>query len=98
MTSKGMRTAVQGDGGGFVDLVMVHARQCSLIFAELKAENGKVRPAQEAWLDALRAASGRYEFHAYNNGYWGGTLVTVWRPSDKEEITRLLSFGRARCA
>lgn len=44
-------TAVQGDGKGFPDLVLVRGDQ--LIFAELKSERGKLSDEQRAWLDAL---------------------------------------------
>ncbi len=57
------QTAVQGDGAGFVDLVLVRER---VLWIELKAENGKLSPEQEAWIAALMAA---------------GQEVYVWRPS-----------------
>ena len=66
MTDQGWRTAVQGDGAGFPDLVLVRATRA--IFAELKSEKGRVSPAQEAWLDRLRAVP--------------GIEVYVWRPTD----------------
>lgn len=46
-----------------------------LIFAELKTETGRVSPAQLDWHEQLRAA---------------GVEVFIWRPSDMEEILKVL--------
>lgn len=46
-----------------------------VLFAELKRENGKLEPKQRVWLDAIHAA--------------GGTFYT-WRPSDWEQIVKVL--------
>lgn len=51
---------------GFPDLVLVHERTGRLIFAELKAEKGRVRPDQAKWLALLGKQN---EAH-------------LWRPSD----------------
>ena len=53
MTSKGYRTAVQGDVG-FCDLVLVKPPR--VLFRELKAQKGRVAPEQQAWLDCLQAS------------------------------------------
>lgn len=50
-TEKGWRTAVQGDGKGFPDLVLV--RHERIIFAELKSQRGAVSKDQRRWLDTL---------------------------------------------
>lgn len=60
-------TAVQGDGAGFPDLVM--ARRGRLIFAELKAEKGRMSAEQDAWMEALRVP---------------GVTVAVFFPRDWE--------------
>jgi len=52
-TAHGWRTPVAADGAGFPDLVLVRPRDGRVIVAELKAEHGRVTPAQRAWLDDL---------------------------------------------
>jgi hypothetical protein len=52
-TSQGWRTAIQGDAG-FPDIVAV--RRGSILFAELKTENGRVSAEQQRWLKALPPA------------------------------------------
>jgi VRR-NUC domain len=59
---------------GFPDLVMVRRRR--IVFAELKAEKGRVTDTQREWIGALRMAS--------------ACEVYVWRPSDWDEIMRRL--------
>lgn len=49
-TDRGWRTAVQADGKGFFDLVLVRDR---VVYAELKSENGKLSSDQEKWYAAL---------------------------------------------
>lgn len=57
-------TPVSADGAGFPDLLM--ARGQVLIAAELKADKGRLTPAQTEWLDALSNVCDVY----------------VWRPAD----------------
>ena len=73
-------------GPGFPDLVLCRpwrspqeASGPTLIFAELKAEDGSVRPDQVRWLERLKAATSI-----------GTARVCVWRPSDWDEIQRTL--------
>ncbi len=54
-----------GSEPGFPDDVIVGPS--GVLYAEMKTAKGKVSPAQEKWLDALRAA---------------GQEAVVWRPSD----------------
>lgn len=75
-TAAGWRTPVQGDGEGFLDLVLVRER---ILFAELKAERGRLRPAQERWLERLRRA---------------GAEVHVWKPRQWSEIEAVLTSER----
>lgn len=50
ITAKGYRTAVQGTGVGFPDVLAV--KGSTLIVAELKSDKGKLTDAQELWLRA----------------------------------------------
>lgn len=86
-TADGWRTAVQGDGAGFPDLVL--ARRPELIFAELKSERGRPTAAQREWLDQLgsiaQAVQLRCEAAAEQLGEpEPPSLVDayLWRPSD----------------
>jgi VRR-NUC domain len=58
-TAHGWRTAVQGDGAGFPDLVMVHP-QVGVWWVELKTRYGHLDREQQAWGDALGAAGQRW--------------------------------------
>lgn len=65
-TAQGWRTAVQGDGKGFPDLVLVRDR---LVAAELKrSRRERPRPEQVAWIGALRAAG--VEAHCWAPEDW----------------------------
>lgn len=66
-------TPVSADGKGFPDLVLVRER---IIFAELKAKTGRLRPEQVVWIDKLRAA---------------GSTVFVWKPVDLDDISKELN-------
>jgi hypothetical protein len=57
---------------------LVLCRPPRLVFVELKSKAGKLSTDQQEWLDALRAC---------------GVEVHVWRPSDLERITAILSNG-----
>lgn len=59
---------------GFPDLVMV--RDGHLIFAELKSQAGSLSVDQDRWLTAL--------------GNVSGVRVYEWRPSQRDEIDRIL--------
>jgi len=61
---------------GFPDLVLAKPGR-PLILAELKTERGKLTPAQQAWLDLLQQVP--------------GVEVYVWRPSQLEEIAKILN-------
>lgn len=52
-TAKGWRTPVQGDGKGFVDLVLVRGQ---VVWRELKSDSGQLDPHQRRWRDVLLAA------------------------------------------
>jgi hypothetical protein len=53
-TARGWRTAVQGDGVGFPDLLLL--RSGKLVVAELKAGRGRPTAEQLAWMQAFEAA------------------------------------------
>jgi hypothetical protein len=55
---------------------LVLCRPPRLVFVELKSETGKLSTDQQEWLEALRAC---------------GVEVYVWRPSDLEQVTTILS-------
>lgn len=59
---------------GIPDLVLVRER---VIWAELKAEKGRISISQRLWLSDLARA---------------GAEVYLWRPSDLEEAQRILSL------
>lgn len=64
---------------GFPDLVLVRrkarGRSGRVIFAELKTDKGRMRPAQQEWLYELLEA----DAEAY-----------IWRPGEMERIQRIL--------
>jgi hypothetical protein len=71
-TARGWRTPVAADGAGFPDLLLLRDR---LVVAELKAERGRLSPAQQEWLDAFQAAN--IEAH-------------TWRPADFDAAAAVL--------
>ena len=58
---------------GFPDLVLV--RRPRVIFAELKAQRGRLTPHQLDWFAELRACHQE---------------IYVWRPEDAEKVARIL--------
>lgn len=54
-TARGWRTAIQGDGKGWPDLILV--RGTSVIAAELKIGRNRLTAEQAAWLRALDCAN-----------------------------------------
>lgn len=92
-TERGWRTAVEADGAGFPDLVLV--RGVELIFCELKAEKGKLSAAQSEWLGTLETVARRVaHMTACYTGQRvepAGVEVYVWRPSDWPELEERLA-------
>jgi hypothetical protein len=66
-------TPVQGNGVGFPDLLLI--RGTRLLVSELKAERGRLTPAQQAWLEAFAGA---------------GIETHIWRPAQLEELVEVL--------
>jgi hypothetical protein len=60
---------------GYPDETLVHPGRRLVLFRELKSDDGRVRPEQERWLDALTAAAAD---------------AGVWRPRDLDAIETLL--------
>jgi hypothetical protein len=69
---------------GFPDLVLVRERK--LIFAELKADKGRVSQAQVEWLNDLAGV----RTNTRGDGFGSGIEVELWRPSDWPEIAECL--------
>lgn len=65
--------------GGFPDVTLVRAGR--LVFAELKAEKGRLSAAQHVWARELNNVEENTD---------GVVQVFVWRPSDLPEIERIL--------
>lgn len=65
---------------GFPDLVLVHpgdgTKSGRVIFAELKAEDGRTTPEQTAWLDALLHCDG-VEVHLWKPSNWPAVVQTL---------------------
>jgi len=67
-------TAVQGDGAGFPDLVLVRER---IVYAELK-QNGKYpTPSQRAWMTQLKDAGA--EVHLWHERDYPDLISEVLR-------------------
>jgi hypothetical protein len=101
--SGGYATAVQADGAGYPDLSMVRGPR--LAFVELKAEKGRLAPAQREWLDDLTLVADATQYAAgvamgedllepnlsHEADYRGcGVEVYVWKPADWPEVERTL--------
>lgn len=64
---------------GFPDLVLANPKQKRVVYAELKAQRGRVSPDQRRWLDMLEAC---------------GAEVALWRPADMPVIEQVLKGQR----
>jgi hypothetical protein len=65
-------TAVQADGAGFPDLVLVRDR---VIFAELKTAGKQLSTPQVEWAEAIHKASG--EFYCWKPKDWDEIELTL---------------------
>lgn len=91
-SAQGWRTPLQGDVG-FFDLVLSKAG--TVIFAELKSEQGRLRPDQVKWGEALSGEE-QWSGRAVREVVGGGSVaVVVWRPRDwvSGEIEAVLRDG-----
>jgi hypothetical protein len=87
--------ALRGMGAterGWPDLTLIRRRDRRLIFAEIKAEKGELRPRQAAVLDLLRCLEDRNPQHITGRVQLGipVVMVFVWRPSDMPAIVKVL--------
>jgi hypothetical protein len=75
------QTAVQGDGAGFPDLVMIRVLgdRAEIIVAELKVSRNKPSDAQTKWIEAFRLT---------------GIPTFCWWPSDWPQIVDRLTNHR----
>lgn len=64
---------------GFPDLVLVHALQGRVIYAELKSAGGRLSDPQRTWLAALATC---------------GAEVALWRPADLGRVKDVLRGAR----
>lgn len=69
-------TAVQGDGKGFPDLILVNPARRRVLAVELKTAKGRLRPEQSLWLSWLDTC---------------GLPAQVWRPQDWTRILEELA-------
>jgi hypothetical protein len=101
-TSHGWRTAVSGDGKGFVDVLLVgHGR---VLFRELKSTRGRLSPDQQVWRDHLLANGA--DWGCWHPGDWldGSIEAELRRPqTDVTSVTSathphltLTDLGHAR--
>lgn len=71
---------------GWPDLLLVHRSQQRLLFVELKADKGRLRPEQSRVLSLL------WQIVEGPTREWAE--VYVWKPADFEQIRRILSSQR----
>lgn len=77
-TGSGWRTAVQGDGKGFPDLLLVRRSTKSKLVAELKVPPNECTTEQREWLADCEAV---------------GIPALLWTPADWDEIEDVLEHG-----
>ena len=88
----GGRLVPEKRAAGFPDLVLVRVYEGTLynprlIFAELKGEKGRFSADQDAWLGDLREVG---SYLCIGQSRWNVLAVYRWRPSDRDEIEKVL--------
>lgn len=78
-----MVSAVQGDGKGFPDLVLVRER---VVYAELKSAAGCLGPHQKVWRDKLLAAG--QEYYCWKPTDWPEILQVLGPVRDAGTLRR----------
>jgi hypothetical protein len=71
------------DAAGLPDLILVRGGR--LLFVELKADKGRLRPQQAVWLEALAAVAERVP---------ESVGVRIWKPRDWADIKFTLGAAR----
>lgn len=77
-TRHGWRTPVAADGKGFPDLALVHPKDGRLLFAEMKADRGRLTAEQKEWIDGLRKVAERcplVEVHVWTPAQWPADIL-----------------------
>lgn len=67
-TEEGWRTAVEGDGKGFPDLVL--CRSPAVLFVEVKSKGGRLSREQDRWRLGLELAGASYQLVRPDNFDW----------------------------
>jgi hypothetical protein len=77
---------------GYPDLTMAHEGRGLLVFAELKRESDRAQLSdhQYHWLRVL----GEVARKTNQEAYYTRMVVALWRPSDWQEIEKLLTEGK----
>lgn len=85
-------TNVSRQGKGFPDLVLVRERDARLIFAELKADDGRATPEQKTWLSRLETVAEAVEGERAAYIFLSAPRIGVylWRPRDYDDVERIL--------
>lgn len=84
-TEQGWRTAVQGDGKGFPDLVLVGPH--GVLYREAKSGRGVLEPEQRRWRDVLLAAG--QDWALWRPQQWhDGTIRAELTALAKGEVAR----------
>ena len=88
-TNHGWATGWKYDGTGWPDLTLIHPERGQLVLAELKVTTD-LSDDQQVWATRLRLLADRAA------GLDGASSIQyhVWRPTDSNEIARILSNHR----
>lgn len=79
-TERGYRTAVQGDGVGFPDLLMLRGGR--MVVAELKGERGRLTTEQHDWIaafDLFLFPSEQKAVYVWRPAHWPEAIEAVLR-------------------
>ena len=69
----------RGLGAGYPDLTLLHRATGALLFAELKAANGRVSPQQQEWSDDFTKVG--HAVHVWRSAHFAtGVIQAALRP------------------